>query len=261
MSLKGKCCVVTGSTSGIGLGIARVLGGAGVNVMLNGLGDAKEIEKIRSQIENEFSVRVLYSDANMTRPAEIKSMIERTADEFGGLDIVVNNAGIQHVDAVDAFPDEKWDQIIAINLSSAFHTTKHALPLMKKSGWGRIINIASVHGLSASPFKAAYISAKHGVIGLTKTVALEVAEQNITANAICPGYVKTPLVEAQIPDTARIKGISEAEVIRDVMLARQPTKEFVGVEEVAALALYLCSDDARSITGAALNIDGGWMTL
>ncbi|MCK5444640.1 MAG: 3-hydroxybutyrate dehydrogenase [Rhodospirillaceae bacterium] len=261
MSLKGKCGVVTGSTSGIGLGIARALAGAGVNVMLNGLGDALEIEKIRSKLEAEFSVRVLYSDADMTRPGEIKAMIEKTFAELGGLDILVNNAGIQHVDAVDAFPDEKWDQIIAINLSSAFHTTKHALAIMKDSGWGRIINIASVHGLSASPFKSAYIAAKHGVIGLTKTVALEVAEQNITANAICPGYVKTPLVEAQIPDTARIKGISEAEVIRDVMLARQPTKEFVGVDEVAAFALFLCSDDAKSITGAALNIDGGWMTL
>jgi 3-hydroxybutyrate dehydrogenase len=256
--LKGRTALVTGSTSGIGLGIATRLAAEGANVVLNGFGDAREIEALRKKLAAGSPGEVLYDDADMTRPDTIRAMVEKAVARFGAVDILVNNAGIQHVAPVDEFPPEKWDAIIAINLSSAFHTTRAALPAMKKKGWGRIVNIASAHALVASPFKAAYVAAKHGIAGLTKTVALEVAQQGITANAICPGYVRTPLVERQIPDTARTRGISEEAVVRDVILAAQPTKQFVKVEEVAALAAYLCSDAAAAITGALLPIDGGW---
>jgi 3-hydroxybutyrate dehydrogenase len=256
--LKGRTALVTGSTSGIGLGIATRLAAEGANVVLNGFGDASRIESLREELARTHHVEVVYDAADMAKPEAIHAMVEKAAAKFGALDILVNNAGIQHVAPVDEFPVEKWDAIIAVNLSSAFHTTRAALPGMKKKGWGRIVNIASAHALVASPFKAAYVSAKHGLAGLTKTVALEVAQQGITANAICPGYVRTPLVEKQIPDTAKARGISEQAVVRDVILAAQPTKQFVKVEEVAALAAYLCSDAAAAITGALLSIDGGW---
>ena len=256
--LKGKTALVTGSTSGIGLGIATRLAAEGANVVLNGFGDSREIEKIRADLSARFKVEALYDAADMTRPEAIRAMVEKAEARLGAVDILVNNAGIQHVAPVDEFPVDKWDAIIAINLSSAFHTTRAALPAMKKKRWGRIVNIASAHALVASPFKSAYVSAKHGLAGLTKTVALEVAQQGITVNAICPGYVLTPLVQNQIPDTARARGISEEAVVRDVILAAQPTKQFVKVEEVAALAAYLCSDAAAAITGALLSIDGGW---
>jgi 3-hydroxybutyrate dehydrogenase len=258
MMLKGKTALVTGSTSGIGLGIATRLAAEGANIVLNGFGDAAQIESLRKELAAKNKVGVIYDAADMTRPETIAAMVEKAVAKFGAVDVLVNNAGIQHVAPVDEFPVDKWDAIIAINLSSAFHTTRAALPAMKKKGWGRIVNIASAHALVASPFKSAYVSAKHGLAGLTKTVALEVAQQGITANAICPGYVSTPLVQNQIPDTARARGISEEAVVRDVILAAQPTKRFVKVEEVAALAAFLCSDGAASITGALLSIDGGW---
>ena len=256
--LKGKNAVVTGSTSGIGLGIARALAGEGANVVLNGFGDANEIEKIRASGEKEFGVKAAYSPADMTKPAEIAAMIKTAEQTFGGVDILINNAGIQHVAPIEDFPVEKWDQIIAINLSSAFHTIRAAVPGMKARKWGRIINTASAHSLVASPFKVAYISAKHGIAGLTKTVALEVATFGVTCNCISPGYVWTPLVEKQIPDQMKSRHMTEEQVKRDVLLAAQPTKEFVTIEQVASLALYLCSDAAASITGANLPIDGGW---
>jgi 3-hydroxybutyrate dehydrogenase len=254
----GKTAVVTGSTSGIGLGIATALAGAGSNIVLNGFGAAEEIEKIVGDLKRQHNVGVMYSDANIAEPDEIAEMVEQTRAEFGGVDILVNNAGIQYVAPIEEFPIDKWNAIIAINLSGAFHTCRLAVPDMKKKGWGRIINIASTHALVASPFKAAYVSAKHGLAGLTKTVALEVAEHGVTANAICPGYVLTPLVQKQIPEQAKARGISEEAVMRDVLLAAQPTKEFVEVSQIAALAAFLCSDDAASITGALLPIDGGW---
>ncbi|MEQ8695788.1 MAG: 3-hydroxybutyrate dehydrogenase [Bauldia litoralis] len=256
--LKGKTALVTGSTSGIGLGIARAMAAEGANVVLNGFGDAHEIEVNRNEMANAMGVEVRYSPADMTKPDEIAAMIADAEKEFGAIDVLVNNAGIQFVSPIDEFPAEKWDAIIAINLTSAFHTIHAALPGMKKKGWGRIIQTASAHALVASPFKSAYVAAKHGIAGLTKTVALETAQHGITANAICPGYVLTPLVEAQIPDTARARGITEEEVKRDVMLAAQPTKEFVTVEEIAALAIFLTTDAARNITGAILPMDGGW---
>ncbi|SDB26092.1 3-hydroxybutyrate dehydrogenase [Bauldia litoralis] len=256
--LKGKTALVTGSTSGIGLGIARAMAAEGANVVLNGFGDAHEIEVNRNEMANAMGVEVRYSPADMTKPDEIAAMIADAEKEFGAIDVLVNNAGIQFVSPIDEFPAEKWDAIIAINLTSAFHTIHAALPAMKKKGWGRIIQTASAHALVASPFKSAYVAAKHGIAGLTKTVALETAQHGITANAICPGYVLTPLVEAQIPDTARARGITEEEVKRDVMLAAQPTKEFVTVEEIAALAVFLTTDAARNITGAILPMDGGW---
>lgn len=256
--LKHKTALITGSTSGIGLGIAKAFAAAGANVILNGFGDAAEIEAIRARLASEHGAAVRFDGADMTKPEAIEQMIKSAIAEFGCIDILVNNAGIQHVAPVDEFPPVKWDAIIAINLSSAFHTTRLVLPAMKKKGWGRIINMASAHALVASPFKSAYVAAKHGIAGLTKTVALEVAEQGITVNAICPGYVRTPLVEKQIPETAKARGITEQQVINDVMLHAQPTKKFVTVEQVAALATFLCDDDAVSITGATLPIDGGW---
>ncbi len=256
--LKGKTGLVTGSTSGIGLAIARALAAQGANITINGFGEAAAIEKERVSIEKEFGVRAFYSPADMTKPAEIADMVHATERTFGSLDVLVNNAGIQYVAPVEEFPIEKWDQIIAINLSLAFHAIRAAVPGMKSRKWGRIISTASAHSLVASPFKAAYVSAKHGIAGLTKTVALEVATMGITVNCISPGYVWTPLVEKQIPDTMKARGLTEEQVKRDVLLAAQPTKEFVTVDEVASLAVYLCSDAARSITGANLSIDGGW---
>ncbi|HET7717314.1 MAG TPA: 3-hydroxybutyrate dehydrogenase [Bauldia sp.] len=256
--LKGRTALVTGSTSGIGLGIAAALAAEGANVVLNGFGEAQAIETVRSDLAARTGVTVLYSGADMTKPAEIAAMVAEAERAFGAVDILVNNAGIQHVAPIDQFPVEKWDQIIAINLSATFHAIRAALPRMRAKKWGRIINTASAHALVASPFKVAYVAAKHGIAGITKTVALETATDGITVNAICPGYVWTPLVEKQIPDTARARGISEEQVKRDVILAAQPTKEFVTVDEVAALAVYLCRDEAKAITGALLPIDGGW---
>ncbi len=255
---KPKNAIVTGSTSGIGLGIARAFADAGMNVMLNGFGEAGEIEAIRAGLETEHGVRVVYSGADMTKPDDIAAMVADAEAALGGVDVLVNNAGIQHVAPVEDFPVDRWDAIMAVNLSAAFHTIRTAVPAMKARGWGRIINLASAHGLVASPFKSAYVAAKHGVVGLTKAIALEVAENAITVNAICPAYVWTPLVERQIPDTARTRGITEAEVVETVLLGAQPTKKFVQVEEIGALAVFLCSDAAASITGAALTIDGCW---
>jgi 3-hydroxybutyrate dehydrogenase len=256
--LKGKSALVTGSTSGIGLAIARAMAAQGANITLNGFGDAAAIEKERSGIEKEFGVKAIYSAADMTAPDEIADMVKTSEKAFGSLDVLVNNAGIQHVAPIEEFPVEKWNQIIAINLSAAFHTCRAAVPGMKARKWGRIINTASAHSLVASPFKVAYISAKHGLAGLTKTVALEVATFGITCNCISPGYVWTPLVEKQIPDTMKARNMTAEQVKRDVLLAAQPTKEFVTVDEVASLAVYLCSDAAKAITGANLSIDGGW---
>lgn len=255
---KGKNAIVTGSTSGIGLGIAEAFAAAGMNVMLNGFGDAGKIEQTRAGLEKTNGVKALYSGADMTEPDEIAAMVATAESELGSVDVVVNNAGIQHVEPVEDFPVEKWDAIIAINLSSAFHTTRVALAAMKRRGWGRIINVASAHGLVASPFKSAYVAAKHGMLGLTKTVALEAAEHGVTVNAICPGYVLTPLVEKQIPDTAKARGLTEEQVKREVLLGAQPTKQFVTTEQLGALAVFLCSDGAASITGTALPVDGGW---
>lgn len=254
----GKSAVITGSTSGIGLAIARAFAGGGMNVMLNGFGETDEIEAIRTGIEQECGVKALHSKADMTRPDEIAQMVEDATRAFGQVDVMVNNAGIQHVEAIETFPPEKWDAIIAINLSAVFHGTRAVLGGMKQRNWGRIINMASVHGLVASPYKTAYNAAKHGVVGLTKTVALEAAEFGVTVNAICPGYVLTPLVERQIPEVAQLRGMTEDEVVRNVMLAVQPTRKFATVEQVSALAVFLCSDAAASITGASLPVDGGW---
>jgi 3-hydroxybutyrate dehydrogenase len=256
--LQSKAAVVTGSTSGIGLAIARALAGQGANVLLNGFGDAAEIEAIRRGIETEFGVTALHSPADMSKPAEIEAMIRQAEEAFGAVDILVNNAGIQHVSPVEDFPIEKWDAIIAINLSSVFHATRAALPRMRQRGWGRIISTASAHSLVASPFKSAYVAAKHGVAGFTKTIALEVATDGITVNCISPGYVWTPLVERQIPDTMQTRGLTREQVINDVMLEAQPTKQFVTVDQVAGLALFLCSDTAANITGANHVMDGGW---
>ena len=256
--LKGKTALVTGSTSGIGQGIAQALAARGANIILNGFGDAAEIEALRSRIASEHGVTVRYQAADMASAEAIAAMMKDALAEFGAVDVLVNNAGIQHVAPVEDFPLDKWNAILAINLSAAFHTVRSAVPGMKARNWGRIINIASAHALVASPFKSAYVAAKHGIAGFTKTVALELAEHGITANAICPGYVLTPLVEKQIPDTARARGISEAEVVRTVLLAAQPTREFVTVEQVAALALFLAGDAAGSMTGAVIPIDGGW---
>ncbi|MGA8497073.1 MAG: 3-hydroxybutyrate dehydrogenase [Xanthobacteraceae bacterium] len=256
--LKGKSALVTGSTSGIGLAIARAMAAQGANVTINGFGDKAAIEKERSGIEKEFGVKAVYSPADMIKPAEIADMVQTAEKTFGSLDVLVNNAGIQFVALIEEFPIDKWDQILAINLSAAFHAIRAAVPGMKSRKWGRIISTASAHSLVASPFKSAYVTAKHGLAGLTKTVALELATFGVTCNCISPGYVWTPLVEKQIPDTAKARGMTEEEVKRDVILAAQPTKEFITVDEIASLAVYLCSDAAKAITGANLSIDGGW---
>jgi 3-hydroxybutyrate dehydrogenase len=256
--LAGKSAVVTGSTSGIGLGIARALAAAGANVMLNGFGGGAEVAALERDLERDHGVSVRYSGADMSKPVEIAAMLRDAAGAFGQVDILVNNAGIQHVEAIETFPPEKWDQIIAINLSAAFHTIRAAVPGMKARNWGRIINVASAHALVASPFKSAYVAAKHGILGLTKTVALETAEHGITVNAICPGYVLTPLVEKQIPETAKARGLTEEQVVRDVLLKAQPTRKFVTTEEIGALAVFLATEAAQSITGSALPVEGGW---
>jgi 3-hydroxybutyrate dehydrogenase len=257
-ALIGKVSLVTGSTSGIGLGIARALAAAGSRIVLNGFGKADEIARVQAELATEFNVDVSYSGADMSKPASIREMIEQTLDTTGRLDVLVNNAGIQHVAPLQDFPPERWDAILAINLSSAFHTTRLALPSMLLNRWGRIVNIASAHGLVGSPFKSAYVAAKHGIVGLTKVVALETAEHGITCNAICPGYVYTPLVEAQIEGQAKAHGIPREQVIRDVLLAQQPNKRFAAVEEIGALTVFLASEAAASITGVALPVDGGW---
>lgn len=256
--LAGKTSLITGSTSGIGLGIAEVLADAGSNVVLNGFGDLSAIDDIRRDFEARYGVSTAYSPADMASPPAIAAMFDATITQFGTIDILINNAGIQHVEAIETFPAEKWDQIIAINLSAAFHTIGRAVSGMKSRGWGRIINVASAHALVASPFKSAYVAAKHAIAGLTKTVALETAEFGVTVNAICPGYVLTPLVEKQIPETAKARGLTEDQVVRDVLLKAQPTRRFVATSEVAALALFLCSEGAASITGAILPVEGGW---
>lgn len=256
--LKNKTAIITGSTSGIGQGMARALARAGANVVLNGLGDGVQIEKDRAAMEKEFGVNVFYHPADMTKPDQIVDMIHTANDKTGRVDILVNNAGIQFVSPVEEFPIEKWDAIIAINLTAAFHTIRASVPHMKRGGWGRIINLASAHALVASPFKSAYVAAKHGIAGLTKTVALETAQHNITCNAICPGYVKTALVENQIADTARARGISEDDVVKNVLLGAQPTKKFTTVEQIGDMCVFLCSDSAQNITGALLPTDGGW---
>jgi 3-hydroxybutyrate dehydrogenase len=257
-ALAGKVSLVTGSTSGIGLGIARALAAAGSEIVLNGFGKPEEVADVQARIAADFKVRVSYSSADMSKPQAIREMIETTLRSSSRIDVLVNNAGIQHVAPLQDFPTEKWDAILGINLSSAFHTTQLALPSMLQNKWGRIVNIASAHGLVASPFKAAYVAAKHGMVGLTKVTALETAEQGITCNAICPGYVYTPLVEAQIGAQAKAHGIAREQVIRDVLLAQQPNKRFATVEELGALAVFLASDAAASITGIALSVDGGW---
>ncbi|MDP3591653.1 3-hydroxybutyrate dehydrogenase [Phenylobacterium sp.] len=258
MSLKSKSAVVTGSTSGIGLAIARALAQEGANVLINGFGDPAAIEKERAGIEAEFGVKAVYSGADMTKPEQIAEMIALAETTFGAVDVLVNNAGIQFVSPVEDFPTEKWDQIIAINLSSAFHAIHAAVPGMKSRGWGRIISTASAHSLVGSPYKSAYVAAKHGIAGLTKAVALEVATNGITVNCISPGYVWTPLVESQIPDTMKARNMTKEQVINDVLLAAQPTKQFVTPEEVAAVAIFLCSDAAKQMTGANISVDGGW---
>lgn len=258
MTLAGRAALVTGSTSGIGLAIARALAATGADVMLNGFGEADSIEAIRSGLEAAHGVRVRHDGADLTRPEAVTRLVERTEVEFGRLDILVNNAGMQHVAPVEAFPPDKWDMILALNLSAVFHAVRAAVPGMKARGWGRIISTASAHSLVASPYKSAYVTAKHGLAGFTKTIALELATHGITANCISPGYVWTPLVERQIPDTMAARGLSREAVINEVLLAAQPTKQFVTPEQVAAFVLFLCSEDAAQVTGANLSIDGGW---
>lgn len=257
-SLSGKTALITGSTSGIGLAYAKAFAGEGANIVINGFGDPQAIEQERLALEQSSGARALYSGHDLTRPAEIEAMMQEAADTFGGVDILVNNAGMQHVAPVEDFPVDKWNLIIALNLNSAFHTSRLAVPYMKSKKWGRIIQTASAHSLTASPFKSAYVTAKHGLAGLTKTLALELATFGVTANCISPGYVWTPLVENQIPDTMKARNMTREQVMNDVLLAGQPTKQFVTVDQVAAMALFLCSDAAANITGANLSIDGGW---
>lgn len=256
-SLAGKTAVITGSNSGIGLGIAREMARAGADVVLNSFTDRDEDHQLAKEIADEFGVTARYIKADMSKGEECRALVEQA----GACDILINNAGIQYVAPVDEFPVEKWDAIIAINMNSAFHTTAAALPMMRKAGWGRVVNIASAHGLTASPYKSAYIAAKHGVVGLTKTVALETAEEPITANAICPGYVLTPLVEGQIPDTMKEYNMTRDEVVKNVMLKRQPSKDFATVEQMGGTAVFLCSDAAAQITGTTISVDGGWTAL
>lgn len=258
MFLKGKTALITGSTSGIGLGYARALAAEGASVMINGFGDTAEIQSYVEDLIRTSNAGALHSPADMTKPDEIRAMVADCTAKLGAPDILINNAGIQHVSPVDLFPEDKWDAIIAIILSSAFHATKAVVPAMKEKGWGRIINTGSMHSLVASPFKSAYNAAKHGIAGFTKTIALEVARDGITVNNICPGYVWTSLVENQIPDTMKARGLTRDQVINDVLLAAQPQKQFVQVEQLASLAVYLCSDAAGAITGANLSMDGGW---
>ncbi len=257
MDLKGKTAIITGSNSGIGLGVARELARAGANVVLNSFTDNDEDHELAQSIGGEFGVSASYIKADMSKPEECRALIEKA----GACDILVNNAGIQHVSPIEEFPVEKWDAIIAINMSSAFHCTAAALPMMRKAGWGRVVNIASAHGLTASPYKSAYVAAKHGVVGLTKVTALETAQEPITANAICPGYVKTPLVEAQIPDTAEKYDMTEEEAVQKVILERQPSKDFATVEQIGGTAVFLCSSAADQITGTTISVDGGWTAL
>lgn len=257
MSLQGKTAVITGSNSGIGLGVARELARAGANVVLNSFTDREEDHALAAELAREFSVKAQYIQADMSNGADCRALIEQA----GACDILVNNAGIQHVSPIDEFPQDKWDAIIAINMTSNFHTMAAALPKMRAAGWGRIVNIASAHGLTASPYKSAYVAAKHGVVGMTKTVALETAEEPITCNAICPGYVLTPLVEAQIPDTMEKYNMGREEVIKKVMLERQPSREFATVEQLGGTAVFLCSDAAAQITGTTISVDGGWTAL
>jgi 3-hydroxybutyrate dehydrogenase len=256
-SLSGKTAIITGSNSGIGLGVARELARAGADVVLNSFSDRAEDHALAAALAAEFRVRARYIRADMSNPADCRGLIAQA----GACDILINNAGIQHVAPIPEFPVEKWDAIIAINLSSAFHTTAAALPMMRAAGWGRVINIASAHGLTASPFKSAYVAAKHGIVGLTKVTALETAEEPITANAICPGYVLTPLVEAQIPDQMKTHGMDRDTVVREVMLARQPSRDFATVEQMGGTAVFLCSDAAAQITGTTISVDGGWTAL
>ena len=256
-SLKGKTAIVTGSNSGIGLGVARSFAAAGLNVVLNSYTDTKADHALAEELATAHGVDVRYIKADLSKGAEARKLVE----EAGACDVLVNNAGIQFVAGIDEFPEEKWDAIIAINMSSAFHTTAVALPMMRKAGWGRVINIASAHGLTASPYKSAYVAAKHGVVGMTKVVALETAEEPITANAICPGYVMTPLVESQIPDTMKKYGMDRETAIREVLLDRQPSKEFATTDQLGGTALFLCSDHAAQITGTTISVDGGWTAL
>ncbi|MET0363418.1 MAG: 3-hydroxybutyrate dehydrogenase [Sphingobium sp.] len=258
MTLTGKTALITGSTSGIGLAYAKALAGEGANVVINGFGDAAAIEKERLALEATSGAKALYSGHDLTKVDQIEAMMAEAASTFGGVDILVNNAGMQHVAPVEEFPVEKWDLILALNLTAAFHTTRLAIPYLKQKKWGRIIQTASAHSLTASPFKSAYVTAKHGLAGFTKTVALELATFGVTANCISPGYVWTPLVENQIPDTMKARGLTREQVINDVLLAGQPTKQFVTAEQVAAIALFLCRDEAANITGANLSVDGGW---
>ncbi|WP_112322607.1 3-hydroxybutyrate dehydrogenase [Oceanibium sediminis] len=261
MDLTGKTAIVTGSTSGIGLGIARHFATSGANVALNSFSDTAEDHQIAADLATETGADVRYFQGDMSKAETCRAWVDAAADAFGGVDILVNNAGIQHVAAIPDFPTEKWDAIIAINMSSAFHTTAAALPHMRKAGWGRIVNIASAHGLTASPFKSAYVTAKHGVVGFTKVTALETAEEDITCNAVCPAYVLTPLIESQIPDTMKEYDMTREQVVRDVLLARQPTKAFVTIDQVAGTTLFLCSPAADQITGTTISVDGGWTAL
>ncbi|MGG7565905.1 3-hydroxybutyrate dehydrogenase [Rhodovulum sp. DZ06] len=261
MSLKGKSAVITGSNSGIGLGVAEYLASQGCNVALNSFTDNAEDHDLAEKIGKEHGVKAVYIKADMSKGEECRALVETAKEKLGSVDILVNNAGIQHVAAIDEFPPEKWDAIIAINLSSSFHTTAAALPIMREAGWGRVVNIASAHGLTASPFKSAYVAAKHGVVGLTKVTALETAKEPITCNAICPGYVLTPLVEAQIPDTMKKYGMEKDEVIEKVILERQPSKEFATTAQLGGCVAFLCSDSAEQITGTTLSVDGGWTAL
>ena len=258
-TLQGKSALVTGSTSGLGKGIAEALAAAGCNVMLNGFGDAAQIENLRAELASTHGITAAYHGADLSHPAQIRDLMARTKEQFGTIDILVNNAGFQYVAPLEEFPEEKWDSMLAVNLSAAFHTTKAALPVMRQRKWGRIVNIASAHGLVASPFKSAYVATKHGLVGLTKVTALETARDGITCNALCPGFVHTNVVEKQIDEQARVTGIPRERVIEEIILAKHPTKEFVTIGQVAAFVLFLCSQNGASITGAALSIDGGWV--